>query len=174
MGSGRRVVVMLGSNIAPRRHLPEAIRRLATRLRVLRTSRTFETDAVSTWADSPRFLNAAALVGTELSPERLKFDVLRAIEAELGRVRIPGDKTAPRVIDLDLALVDDSAGAGPVELFEPALLTAAYAAVPVAELVPDWRHPGDGRTMAEIAAGLDQSGVRLAPADKGRSGPVLG
>jgi 2-amino-4-hydroxy-6-hydroxymethyldihydropteridine diphosphokinase len=162
MASADPIVVLLGSNIAPERHLREALRRMGTRVGVREVSAFYATAPVSAWPNAPGFLNAAALVETDLTPERLKSDVLRAIEAELGRVRIPGDKTAPRVIDLDLALYGDRVAAGDLELPEPALLTAAYAAVPVAELVPDWRHPVDGRRLAEIAAGLDASGVRKA------------
>ena len=63
-------------------------------------SSLYETDPVGL-VDQPRFLNAAALLRTRLSPSRLLRSLL-AIEQEHGRQRlIP---SGPRTLDLDLLL----------------------------------------------------------------------
>lgn len=91
---------------------------------------------------------------TELSPVDLK-GCLGQIEAQLGRVRVPGDKFAPRTIDLDISLYGDAV----LELDgrhipDPDGLRYAHIAVPLADITPAWRHPEDGRTLGEIAAEL--------------------
>jgi 2-amino-4-hydroxy-6-hydroxymethyldihydropteridine diphosphokinase len=105
---------------------------------------------------SPAFLNAAVELETELPPLALKFEVLRVVEAELGRVRT-GDRNEPRTIDLDLALyhqqIVNEPGDGLV-LPDPDILGCAHVAVPLAELVPEVPHPVTGEPMGEIARRL--------------------
>ena len=54
--------------------------------------------------DQPDYLNAAAQIGTGLSPEDL-LDALQRIETRQGRAR--GMRWGPRTIDLDLLLFGD-------------------------------------------------------------------
>ena len=94
------------------------------------------------------------LADTTLAPQQLR-QLLRQIEAELGRVRSP-DKFAPRPIDLDLAFYGDtvqtaSAGDGQ-QLPDPDVLRFAHVAMPLAAVAPDWVHPLTGTTLASIAA----------------------
>ncbi len=79
----------------------------------------------------PDFLNLALLVTTSLEAGELKEKVLRPLEAQLGRLR-SADKNAPRPIDLDIIIFDDL-------LLDPNLLLYAHRAVPVAEILPDYR-----------------------------------
>lgn len=110
--------------------------------------------------DQPAFLNAAALVESELPPDELKAGLLSDIERTLKRVRL-ADKNAPRTIDLDIGLMDDVVGAydGPDDrprpLPDPDLLVYAHAAVPVAELMPQVSHPVTGDTFSAIATRLE-------------------
>lgn len=161
-----RALLSLGSNIEPRRHLPEAVRRLAATpgVRVCAVSSVWRSPAVG--SDGPDFLNAALLLETELPPARLKSEVLRPLEAALGRVR-GADRNAPRTIDLDIslydALVDPELG-----LPDPEIAERAHLALPLAELAPDARLPGRGRRLAELAAALaDTPGIRRASLDLG-------
>jgi 2-amino-4-hydroxy-6-hydroxymethyldihydropteridine diphosphokinase len=88
---------------------------------------------------------------------------LRQIEAEIGRVR----GTQEVAIDLDILLWGDgvfSYGEKPWRVPAPDILRYAHAAVPLAEIVPDLRHPETGETMAAIAARLgDVEIIRLTP-----------
>ncbi len=156
-----RAYLSLGSNVEPEHHLVEAVRRLAGRCRLLAVSPVYETRPVGK-TDQPNFLNAAALVETELSAARLK-EVLAAIEAELGRVRT-ADKNAPRTIDLDISLWnDDILDLGSRHIPDPEIGRFPHIARPLADLAPGYVHPETGRTLAQIAAGLPQVGLQLRP-----------
>jgi 2-amino-4-hydroxy-6-hydroxymethyldihydropteridine diphosphokinase len=149
------IIVSLGSNIEPRRHLAAALRLLAERVEVMTVSSIYQT-APAVGASGPTFLNAAAKIRTELRPARLKFELLRPIEAQLGRVRGP-DKNAPRTIDLDLAiygeLVLESTEFG-LRIPDPDLLEWPHVTLPAAEILPNWIHPLDGRRLSAIAAAM--------------------
>src|SRR5690606_41981686 len=53
----------------------------------------------------PAFINAVALLATELEPEAL-LDALQDIELQAGRVR-KAERWGPRVLDLDILLYGD-------------------------------------------------------------------
>lgn len=155
-GSGP-VLVVLGSNIEPEANLVAAVRFLSELVTVEAASPAYRSAPVGS-PGSPPFLNAAVALSTDLSPGDLKREVLRPIEAALGRVR-GADRNAPRTIDLDLALygalvVDDRAHG--LVLPDPAILEHAHVAVPLADLAPGFEHPVTGERLASIAA-------RLAP-----------
>jgi 2-amino-4-hydroxy-6-hydroxymethyldihydropteridine diphosphokinase len=42
----------------------------------------------------------------------------------------------------------------------PGMLGRAFVLIPLAEIAPGQRHPVAGRTIEELARGLDASGVR--------------
>src|SRR5258705_7178633 len=85
----RRAAVALGSNLGDRaRHLDQAVAELRARpgLRVLAVSEWIETAPVDAPEGSPRFLNGALLLETELDARAL-LEALLAIERAHGRVR---------------------------------------------------------------------------------------
>jgi 2-amino-4-hydroxy-6-hydroxymethyldihydropteridine diphosphokinase len=144
--------ISLGSNIDPELHLPEAIARLDSVGRVLRTSTAYRNPAVGP-GEQPDFINAAALVQTSMTALELR-DRLRQIEAGLGRVRQP-DRFAPRPIDLDLCYLgetDEEFNGWSLPDREADKL--AYLAIPLAELDPEFRHPKTGETLTAIAERL--------------------
>jgi 2-amino-4-hydroxy-6-hydroxymethyldihydropteridine diphosphokinase len=143
----------MGSNLDPERNLVRAAKLLAERTELVAVSRAFKSRAVGA-PQSPDFLNAAAKIHFVGSPQTLKFDVLRPIESDLGRVRT-ADRNAPRTIDIDIAifgrLVIFDQGYG-LELPAPEILTQAHVILPLADLAPGAIHPQTGDTLAEIAA----------------------
>jgi len=136
-----QVCIGLGSNIEPRVNIPRAVAILRKEVNVLAVSNAWETPPVGT--SGSNFVNAAALITTSLSPKSLKLNVLRPIEAQLGRVRTY-DKYAPRPIDLDIVIYDG-------ELYDPALWIYAYLALPVAEILPDYAQPRTGESLENLA-----------------------
>jgi 2-amino-4-hydroxy-6-hydroxymethyldihydropteridine diphosphokinase len=157
-----RAFLSLGSNIDPEHNLPEAVRRLASRCRLLAVSPAYETQPVGR-TDQPNFVNAAALVETELAATELKAHVLQIIEGELGRVRTE-DKNAPRTIDLDISLFNEQVlEVGHRHIPDPEILQFPHLARPLADLNPDYRHPETGQTLQEIARDMLDRGMTRRP-----------
>jgi 2-amino-4-hydroxy-6-hydroxymethyldihydropteridine diphosphokinase len=101
-------------------------------------------------APQPPYLNTVVEVATALPPRAL-LAALLAVEAGMGRRRTT--RWAPRVIDLDLLLVDglvlDEPG---LTLPHPGLASRRFALQPLVALAPDLRHPTDGRTLSALLA----------------------
>ena len=88
------------------------------------------------------------------------------IEAELHRVRDPNNRNAPRTIDLDISLWNSEAlefGEKPWKVPDEDIIHFAHVAVPLADIAPDYRHPTEGRTLADIRSALDRAGLARAP-----------
>lgn len=150
----------LGSNIDPERNLILATSHLSEIGRLLAISEVYQTAAIGP-RPAPDFLNAAALVKTELAPQEIRTR-LRQIEARLGRVRTQ-DRYAPRPIDLDLCLLGNQVVETPeLRVPDPDLLTRPYLAVTLAELAPDFVHPVTGDNLAAIARRV-AAGATLLP-----------
>ena len=152
-----RVFIALGSNIDSESNMREAVRRLSSRCRLVAVSPVYETAPVGK-TDQPNFLNAAALIETDLAAGKLKTEVLQAIERELGRVRTE-DKNAPRTIDLDISLFNEEVfDLGQRHIPDPEILKYPHIAVPLSDLAPNQRHPETGQTLIQIAHRLAASG----------------
>jgi 2-amino-4-hydroxy-6-hydroxymethyldihydropteridine diphosphokinase len=137
-----RAVIGFGANVGDRlvsmRAAALALGRVA---RVKKTSHVVESAPVG-GPPQPDYLNAAALVAYERSPEDL-LDALLAIEADLGRVR--REKDGPRTIDLDVLWIEGVAlDTSRLIVPHPRLHERAFALVPLLELVPGARDPRTG------------------------------
>ena len=140
----------LGDRAAALRTALSSLHNLPT-MEVRRVSSLYETAAVGV-TDQPDFLNAVAEVHTILSATSL-LDALLNLENLLGRVRT--FRWGPRVIDLDLLLYGDKQIALPtLSVPHPRLRERAFVLVPLAEIVPGLRLPGDTQTVQELAAHL--------------------
>lgn len=152
-GTAQAIVIGLGSNVEPERHLPQAVRLLAERAEILTVSSPWATAAVGP-PGQPPFVNAAVLLRAEVPPERVKAVLLRPVEAAMGRLRTP-DRFAPRAIDLDfVAWAGGEIRGDGLEVPDPDLLRHAHVALPASEVAPAWVHPRTGETFAVIAARL--------------------
>ena len=96
--------VSLGSNLGDRRrHLTEAREALADLGEVIAVSPVYRTAPVGV-DGHPEYLNAVAVLETDLSAQQVMRGLL-SIEHAAGRSR--GDTPLPRPIDLDLLLYGD-------------------------------------------------------------------
>src|SRR4030065_419488 len=95
--------LLLGSNIEPEQNIPRAVSLLQERLTILQVSSVWESASVD--CCYPDFLNLALLVTTSLDAKQLKEQVLRPLEAQMGRVRTV-DKNTSRPIDFDIIIFD--------------------------------------------------------------------
>src|SRR5665213_3182997 len=137
------IVIALGANLsslvgAPHETLSAALKKLAqSGVEIVATSPFYASEA---WPDpnDPPFVNAVAIVRTELSPSDLMAK-LHELETSFGRKRsIPN---APRSLDLDLIDYDGRIETGPPVLPHPRMERRAFVLVPLADVAPGWRHP---------------------------------
>jgi 2-amino-4-hydroxy-6-hydroxymethyldihydropteridine diphosphokinase len=143
--------VALGSNLGDRlANLQRAAGLLGARdrVRLLRSSRVYETDPVG--PPQPDYLNVVVEAETTLPPRGL-LEACLAVEDEMGRVR--SERWGPRVIDVDVLTY------GGEEVDEPGLVVPhprmherAFVLAPLLELDADPPLPG-GRRVASLRLG---------------------
>ncbi len=156
-----RVAIAIGSNIGDRQgNVGAAIHRLRSYVTIDRLSSTYETKPVG-FTEQPDFLNLACTGWTSLGPHRLR-DAMAKIERQIGRrISVP---LGPRAIDLDLLLYDDLISSDQsCTIPHPGLAMRAFVLVPLAEIAPELVDPRSGKTIGELAAAIDQSGVTIRP-----------
>lgn len=142
-----KAYLSLGSNLEPERHLCEAIRALRARFGEVVVSPVYRTRAVG--FDGPDFLNAAALIDSDLDPYALDR-WLHDLEDAHGRDR-SGPRFGDRTLDIDLVLYGDLQLQGPGHLRIPRPeLKHAFVLRPLADIAPDAVVPGTGRTLAAL------------------------
>ena len=147
-----RAALGLGSNVGDRRaHLETALRGLRARLEVLSVSRFLATEPVG-GPPQGEFLNAAALVETELSPRAL-LELAQALEEAAGRER--DARWGPRPLDIDLLLYgDEVVQDADLVIPHPRLHERPFVLEPLAEIAPDWIVPRLDRTVRELREDL--------------------
>ena len=139
----------LGSNLEPAENLRRAIAELKARFAAVMVSPIYRTPAVG--FDGPDFLNAAAIVESDLDVFALDA-WLHALEDAHGRRRdVP--RFSSRPLDIDIVFFDDLVlkGPGNLEIPRPEL-RHAFVLKPLADIAPDFRDPLSGRTLSELWA----------------------
>jgi 2-amino-4-hydroxy-6-hydroxymethyldihydropteridine diphosphokinase len=104
--------------------------------------------ASQAWPDptDPPFLNGVVMVRTTLDPHAL-MAALGRIEECFGRQR--STQNAPRTLDLDLIAYGRERGdCDGLILPHPRATDRLFVMGPLAEIAPDWRHPGGGFASA--------------------------
>ncbi len=153
------VYLALGANLGDRAaNLQAAIAALPTWMHLLACSPVYETEPWG-YTDQPAFLNQAVAGQTALSPEDLLIG-LKDLEAILGRK--PTFHYGPRVIDIDILLYDDLILDTPTLILpHPRLHERAFVLAPLADIAPDLVHPRLGKSMRDLLAAADRTGVKL-------------
>ena len=144
-----------GANLGDRKkNLAEAINALNSRpdVAVLRTSGVYETEP---WGltDQPKYLNMVAEIATSISPDEL-LERVKKLEHDMGREE--GPRLGPRLIDIDILLLEDLVVDEP-DLTVPhaSMHLRPFVLVPLAELTPDSVHPVLGVTIGHLAEQVD-------------------
>ena len=107
------------------------------------------------WPDptDPPYTNAVAVLHAPGFDAQGVLAALLRTEAAFGRVR--SVRNAPRTLDLDLldfeGMIVAESG---LTLPHPRLQNRAFVLEPLAEILPDWRHPVTGKTARAMWAAL--------------------
>lgn len=152
------ILLGIGSNLAA----PPAATPLETALAALPAlaGPHLQPTRCSSWYESapvprsgqPWFVNAVALIATDLEPDVL---LSRMLDVESRFARIRGARNAARTLDLDLLDYDGLIVDTPcLVLPHPRLHERRFVLEPLCEIAPSWRHPVLGLTAREL---LDRS-----------------
>ena len=149
-----RAAIGLGSNLPSEfggreANLREAIARIGALGSVVAVSGFYDTAPVGV-TEQPRFLNGVVVVETLVEPAELLRGLLR-IELEMGRRRDLVVAKGPRLIDLDLLLVDDFVVATKeLTLPHPAMAERRFVLEPLQEIAAGMVDPVSGLTVREM------------------------
>jgi 2-amino-4-hydroxy-6-hydroxymethyldihydropteridine diphosphokinase len=154
-----RAVLALGSNLGDReQHLRQALSALAElpSTELIASSSFLETVAVTEVGEDqsrPSYLNAVAIIDTELAAQQL-HELTSEIENSLGRVR--QTKWQDRTIDVDLiAFGSDVIETANLVIPHPRAHQRLFVLKPWFELEPAAEIPGHGR-IADLIAELEK------------------
>lgn len=132
-----KMLLGLGGNMGDMHaHIDTAIDALGAlpHTTVLRESSRYVTAPVG-YADQPDFLNSVVEIDTALSPAAMLGACL-GIEAGMGRVRL--FKNGPRVIDIDVLMIDGyQSASAELTVPHPRMLERGFVLIPLADLYPD-------------------------------------
>jgi len=146
----------LGSNLGEREQtLRAAVDRLQSNdFKVRRISSVYET-APQDVLNQPWFLNLVVEGESELLPLQLLHYVL-SVEREMGRKRTIAK--GPRTIDIDILLHGSAVvNTEKLQIPHPRMTERRFVLEPLAELIPDFRHPVTHRRIREhLALTMDQ------------------
>jgi 2-amino-4-hydroxy-6-hydroxymethyldihydropteridine diphosphokinase len=153
----------LGSNLGDREeNLRQALIRLSPNATVEKLSAIYETEPVG-YKEQPLFLNLVCRISTDLPPDEL-LCFAKKIETEMGR--IPSFPNAPRIMDIDILLYDDTImETQNLTIPHPRLKDRAFVLIPLMEIEPDLIHPELDKTIAQLANAV--KGREAVPRYKG-------
>ena len=141
------VLLSLGSNLEAEKNLVSAAHVLRERFGDVAFSPVYRVPAIG--FDGPDFLNAGALLDSDLDPVTLDA-WLHALEDAHGRRRdVP--RFSSRTLDIDLVFHGDTVMKGPGNLALPRPeLEHAFVLKPLADIAPGFRDPVSQRTLHEL------------------------
>lgn len=154
----QQIYLALGTNLGDRvANLDEAVEIISSKVHTLRRSPIYETDPVG-YLDQDLFLNQVIHAETNLEPVYL-LDYLKSAERKIGRV--PTFRDGPRKIDIDIIFYNDLILDSPdLHIPHARMQERAFVLAPLADLEADFLHPKLGKTVTELFAEVDQTGVR--------------
>lgn len=160
-----QAVIGLGSNLGDgRENLRRAWGKLgeAPNVRLTQLSHPYYSEPVG--MDTPHwFTNAVGLIDTDLPPKTLLGTLLR-IEAEMGRRRRASTLPSDRTIDLDLIYYDELiSSTKELTVPHPELQNRLFVLMPLAELIPEYRHPIFGFTSSQMLVRLSTGTRTTSP-----------
>jgi 2-amino-4-hydroxy-6-hydroxymethyldihydropteridine diphosphokinase len=100
------------------------------------------------------FINAVFAIKTKQTPLKL-FQIAKQVETKFGR-DLSAQRYGPRVLDLDLLIVDDMIVRTPqLTIPHPKLHERRFVLQPFAEIAPNLNHPVLNATIQQLLINLD-------------------
>jgi 2-amino-4-hydroxy-6-hydroxymethyldihydropteridine diphosphokinase len=152
----------LGSNLEdPQAQIARALDELAAMAQTQLVARSAIYSSKAVGPEQPDYINAVALINTQLSP-LLLLDNLQATEQAHQRLRI--QHWGPRTLDLDLLLYDQQIISHTrLTVPHPYLTQRSFVLYPLADITPNLHLP-DGTALTDLLANCPADGlVRLSP-----------
>jgi 2-amino-4-hydroxy-6-hydroxymethyldihydropteridine diphosphokinase len=107
--------------------------------------------------DQPLFLNMAIEAETKLNPEAL-LRILKDVEKEVGRKE--SLKWGPRIIDLDILLIDNIIlNEDNLKIPHPLMHKRDFVLLPLCEIAPDIKHPLFKLSIGDLLQQLQKDAV---------------
>ncbi len=149
-----RVFLSLGSNRNPEEQIYQASQDIAKFAKILRRSSLYKTADIREDHAGETYINRVLEVETDLTYPEL-MEKTKAIERAHGRR--PGDKEDVPV-DIDILTYGQQVFATQAGAAIPkrGLNQYRYIALPLAEVAPEFRHPGSGIAIQDILKNLDE------------------
>ncbi|MFO7828443.1 MAG: 2-amino-4-hydroxy-6-hydroxymethyldihydropteridine diphosphokinase [Bacteroidales bacterium] len=146
----KRVILLLGGNQGNRTHYIERARDLIEHEigKISQSSKIYESAPWGFKADQ-KFFNQVIVVQSILAPFKI-LEKIWGIEKKLGRIRV-GGKYISRTIDIDILFYEH-------EIIDTPDLTVPhqhmhqrrFTLIPLAEILPDWVHPGFNQPISYL------------------------
>ena len=158
---GELIILGLGSNVGDSSAiLRGAAKRLRTILHDIRVSSVYKT-APQEYVQQDDFLNLVISGRYAGTPQHLLADI-QSIETAYGRNRSQEIPKGPRTLDIDILFFGTQCiqQADPdLCIPHPALVRRCFVLIPLLELFPAYRHPINGKPLAEVCSSLGNQGV---------------
>ncbi|VAW92424.1 2-amino-4-hydroxy-6-hydroxymethyldihydropteridinepyrophosphokinase [hydrothermal vent metagenome] len=158
-----RAYISIGSNVNAEDNIGAAIVALKKRYGDLTLSTVYKNKAVG--FDGDDFLNL--VVGLETEQSIIDFvEHLHCIEAAQGRARNIEKKFSSRTLDMDLLLYgNDVFYSDNISIPRDEIIRYAFVLQPLFELVPDYYHPTEKCTIAQLWSSFDKQGLTMTPVE---------
>jgi len=152
------IYLSLGTNLGNRRaNLSQAVSLLPPQMMVKTKSKVYETPPWG-YTEQDDFLNQVVKATTYLEPEPLLKHIKR-LEVAMGRKA--SFKYGPRLIDIDILFYDDLVLETPsLNIPHPQLHERGFVMIPLMDIAPDLIHPAKRRSIRELMAFCNTSGIR--------------
>lgn len=158
-----QVTVSVGSNIERVHHVRACLDALAATFGSLAISRVFESEPVG-FEDGRNFYNLVVAFESDLPVGELQA-WCKQLEFANGR-RTGVAKFSPRTLDIDLLTIGELTGRhDDVVLPRDEILQHAFVLQPLAELLPEARHPLTGKRYRDHWDVFEAGDQRLWPVD---------
>lgn len=150
------VLISMGSNMDPKAHLSQALGFINSDFDLRRSSNIYRSADVKDSANAKTFLNQVIEIETTLSFPDLQSR-LKSYEKKLGRE--PGNK---KDVPLDLDILTFNKDVFTYQekhIPDPNMLKYNYILLPLAEIAPEFRHPGTGESIQTIMVRVDNTQI---------------